>query len=241
MILTTVRKDHVADIGLVQREMPDFADFVFKQVLSAATTSLYGPHLISLNPDFVDNFAEYISYLPIYVKCYPRWVKARAYTVRDKLLESYKRWHKHALQHSPLDDESEVLRNEYWGCRLMKDRYTYASKTSGMSADSIAAEDLGMLFASVNILFYTLLLRSNEALFVAPAPTRFLRLSGSAFTSTKMLNYSLESVATSPKQETHKPTTAQMAHLKWTLPYYAQVRCCSRCSQRLFVSIKLWP
>ena len=145
------RKDYVAvaiaDNGLAQREFPDFADFVFKAVLKAATISLCGPYLISLNPDFIDNFAEYISYLPIYVKCYPRWLKPRAYAVRDMLLESYKRWHKHALEHSPLDHESEVAWNEYWGSKLMKDRYTYASKTSGMTADSIAAEDLGMLFA----------------------------------------------------------------------------------------------
>ncbi len=124
---------------------------MFKEVIRAATIALCGPYLISLNPDFdfVDNFAEHISYLPIYVKCYPRWVKPRAYVVRYMLLESYKRWHKHALENSPLDHESESRWDEYWGSKLMKDRYTYASKMSGMSADSIAAEDLGMLFASV--------------------------------------------------------------------------------------------
>lgn len=31
----------------------------------------------------------------------------------------------------------------------MKDRHTYASKMSGMTDDSIAAEDLGILFACV--------------------------------------------------------------------------------------------
>ena len=153
----------MANIGIAQREMPDFASFVFKEVFTASAISLCGPYLISLNPNFVDNFTEYTSYLPIYVKCYPRWAKPRAYAVRDILLESYKRWHKHALEHSPLDHEKGVLWNEYWGCRLMKDRYTYTSKMGGMSADSVAAEDLGMLFASVMIIFYTMLLRSNKA------------------------------------------------------------------------------
>ena len=152
--------------AFAQIEMPDFADFVFKEVFTAATISLCGPYLISLNPDFVDNFAEYISCLPIYAKCYPHWLKPRAYAVRDMLLESYKRWHKHALDHSPLDRGNEVLWDEYWGSRLMKDRYTYASKMSGMSADSIAAEDLGLLFASVSIVpFYALQLFSDKVLF----------------------------------------------------------------------------
>ena len=149
----------------MQMEMPDFANFIFKEVFTAAAIALCGPYLISLNPDFVDNFAEYISCLPIYAKCYPRWLKPRAFAVRDRLLESYKRWHKHALDHSPLDRESEVLWDEYWGSRLMKDRYTYASKMSGMNADTIAAEDLGMLFASVPIVpSYALSLRSNKVL-----------------------------------------------------------------------------
>ena len=155
------RKNNVVDVGILQREMPDFVDFVFKEVFKAATIALCGPYLISLNLDFVNNFAEYISYLPDYVKCYPRWMKPRAYAVRDMLLESYKRWHKHALENSPLDHDSELRWNEYWGSKLMKDRYAYASKMSGMSADSIAAEDLGMLFASVIILFYTALLRTD--------------------------------------------------------------------------------
>ena len=167
MVLFIVRQETVLLISaFAQTEMPDFADFVFKEVFTAATISLCGPYLISLNPDFVDNFAEYISCLPIYAKCYPRWLKPRAFAVRDMLLESYKRWHKHALDHSPLDRENEVLWDDYWGSRLMKDRYTYASKMSGMSADSIAAEDLGLLFASVSIVpFYALPLRSNKALF----------------------------------------------------------------------------
>lgn len=150
--LITVRQETVllTISALVQTELPDFASFVFKEVLTATIVSLCGPYLISLNPDFVDDFTEYISCLPIYVKCYPRWLKPRAFAVRDKLLESCKRWHKHALDHSPLDRGNEALWDEYWGSRLMKDRYTYASKMSGMSADSIAAEDLGLLFASVN-------------------------------------------------------------------------------------------
>ena len=79
------------------------------------------------------------------------------------LLETSKRWHKHALEHSPLDNEIEVRWDEYWGCKMMKDRYAYASKTSGMTVDSMASEDLGLLHASVIVLFHTVLLPTKMA------------------------------------------------------------------------------
>ena len=138
------------DIGTEWVEYPDFSDFIHKQVFRAATYSMCGPYLLSLNPSFVEDFAEYISYLPTYVKAVPRWMNPRAYAVRERLLEAYKKWHKFAREHSPLEDQGRdtwKAWEPYWGTRLMRERNLYAVKSDGMSADSCAAEDLGILFA----------------------------------------------------------------------------------------------
>lgn len=137
-------------IGTEWVELPDFADFIHKQVFRAATYSMCGPYLLSLNPSFVEDFAEYISYLPIYVKAVPRWTNRRAYAVRDRLLEAYKKWHKFAREHAPLEDRGKgawEAWEPYWGTRLMRERNLYATRSDGMTADSCAAEDLGILFA----------------------------------------------------------------------------------------------
>lgn len=61
VVLIIVRQETVLLIlAFVQMELPDFAGFVF---FTAATISLCGPYLISLKPDFVDNFAR-ISFMP---------------------------------------------------------------------------------------------------------------------------------------------------------------------------------
>ena len=136
-----------SDIGSEWVTLPDFSQFVQKEVFKAATYAMCGPYLCSLNPTFVDDFNDYIAYLPVYASAIPRWMSPKAYAVRDKLLAAYKRWHRFALEKSPLDDGSNETWEPYWGTRLVKERFMYSSKMAKMTPSACAAEDLGLLFA----------------------------------------------------------------------------------------------
>lgn len=99
------------DIGTEWIELPDLATFIHKEVFRAATYSICGPYLLSLSPTFVDDFADYIFYLPIYNKAWPLWMQPRAYATRDRLLEAYKKWHRFAQEHSPLKRNRRKIGN----------------------------------------------------------------------------------------------------------------------------------
>ena len=135
------------DIGCEWIMFPDFSDFVQKELFRAAVFSMCGPNMLSLNPDFIDDFCDYSSYLPVYARAVPRCLHLKAYSARDKLLQVLKRWHRFAREHSGFADDGNVMWEPYWGARLMKERDLYASEMEGMTVDSRASEDLGLLFA----------------------------------------------------------------------------------------------
>ena len=128
-------------------EYPDFADFLQKELFRAATFSMCGPNLLAINPDLLEDFWTFIGYIPIYTRALPRWFNPDAYRVRDKVIAAIKNWHQFAFEKSGLSKPDDAIWDSYWGAKIMKERYTYSHKMSGMTADARAAEDLAIIFA----------------------------------------------------------------------------------------------
>lgn len=129
---------------------PDLYAFLQDEVFRAAVEALCGPHLLSQSPTFVQDFWQFVADVPTLIKGLPRWLSPRPYRTRQRLLDAVKKWHVYATTHSdftktgPTDLEWEP----YFGSKLIRARQKYSSKMPWMNKDALAAEDLGLIFAT---------------------------------------------------------------------------------------------
>ena len=117
------------------------------QLFPCAVEAMCGTKLLSINPDFVQEYWAYNKYLPMLAKGYPQWLCPFAYRARDKCLEGIKKWHKtvSSTLHAPITDTKEWV-PEY-GAEIIRSRHEIWSKMPFMDADAMAGEDLGMIWA----------------------------------------------------------------------------------------------
>lgn len=136
------------EVGKEWVEYPDLIDWLQRQMFRAATGSLCGTYIFSLNPNFTDDFWEYMSNIPTLAKGFPRWWNSRAWKSRDRCLAAITKWHLHAWENADREKDDDTIECEpYFGARIMRIRYTYAKKMEGMTDQARAAEDLAMIFA----------------------------------------------------------------------------------------------
>ena len=130
-------------------EIADFYPWWRSRVFTAATTAMFGPHLLRLNPTFEEDFWKFVDYIPTLVKSYPRWMAPRAYAARDKAIDMVKKWHKYARQHSDYrDNGSDAPKwEENWGSVWLKVRQRWGQDTGIMDYDGLASEDLALVVA----------------------------------------------------------------------------------------------
>lgn len=128
-------------------EYPDLFAFMQAQLFPCALEAMCGTKLLSINPDFVQEYWAYNKYLPLLAKGYPQWSCPFAYRARDKCLEGIKKWHKivSSTLHAPTTDPKEWV-PEY-GAEIIKSRHEIWSKMPFMDVDAMAGEDLGMIWA----------------------------------------------------------------------------------------------
>lgn len=130
-------------------ELPDLFVFIQKLVFFAATETICGSSILSLNPTLFEDFWKFYQSIPVLLKSLPRWLCPEAYRRRDRMLIAMKRWHAFASNHSdysktgPADPEWDC----YFGSKYVKARHQFFNEIEVMNADGIAADDLGLLFA----------------------------------------------------------------------------------------------
>lgn len=130
-------------------ELPDLYSFIQREVFRASVEAMCGSYILSLNPTLIEDFWTWDANVPTLIRAYPRWLAPTAYRARDKMLGHVKRWHAFAKANSdwtkfgPNDPEWDP----FWGSKLVKARQTSCLETKVMDADTIASEDLGLIFA----------------------------------------------------------------------------------------------
>ncbi|KAF1829176.1 cytochrome P450 [Decorospora gaudefroyi] len=136
--------------------MEDFYPWWRSRVFAAATTALFGPHLGRLNPTLEHDFWTFADAIPTLVKRYPAWMAPRAHAARTKMLDSVKKWHAHAREHSDYrvnnGDGGAPKWDEYWGSVWLKVRQRWGQDTGIMDDDGLASEDLALTIACVFII-----------------------------------------------------------------------------------------
>jgi hypothetical protein len=142
------KKDH--EIGENWNELPDLFDFVKNEAFIASTTAFCGPHILELNPTLAEDFWDFDSSLPIILKNIPRWIRPRAYAVRDRMQGSIAKWHQYADANFDWEDESktDILWEPNFGSRVMRMEWKmYRDASVDVSAAGRAAADLGLFWA----------------------------------------------------------------------------------------------
>lgn len=145
----SVQISHDSAINDEWVERPDFCSFVQDQLFEAAVTTLFGSHILPLNPTLSEDFWGYFMATPILATGLPRWMARGAHQKRDKMIQSIAKWHRFASKHSdytnvePIEDEWDP----YWGSDYLKVRQKLGRNRDSMNDDALAAEDLSLMFA----------------------------------------------------------------------------------------------
>lgn len=136
-----------SSIGFEWKCVPDLLSIMQEELLQAALKSMCGNYLLSLNPNFIDDFWAFNDGVHMLAKGYPRLFFPAAYKAREKCLESIKIWHRFIRGHFDQPDRDPAGWNPYFGSEYIKFRLKMWSKMDQINDDSAAAEDLGLIWA----------------------------------------------------------------------------------------------
>lgn len=125
-----------------------YGTIIRKACFTASMTALCGTRIFEALPDFEADFWEFDGHLPNLFREMPRWLVPASYASRDRMKESIKTWHRLAHEGYDISCAETDARNweENFGSKLMRTRHAFFSKMP-LSKDTIAADDLGMLWA----------------------------------------------------------------------------------------------
>lgn len=133
-------------------EYPDLYSFVQSVVGESATITLFGPRVLELTPQLLDDFRTFDSNMTKFIFGRPRWLMPAAYRARDRIREALKLWQSEAHKEAGAEvdrlgpDDPEF--DAHFGTKLMKARQVAMMKM-GLDADDRASLDLGLMFAYV--------------------------------------------------------------------------------------------
>ena len=135
------------DIGHEWSDHEDLYRFIQNLFIGPAVQALCGSVLLKQNPNFGDELWKMDHDMYYFFKGFPRWLAPRAYLNRRKLLRSVKDWHSFARDNfHELCIESDG-HDPFYGSPLMRTRQDYLSQIKYFDADSLASQDLGLLWA----------------------------------------------------------------------------------------------
>ncbi|OTA63679.1 cytochrome P450 [Hypoxylon sp. EC38] len=131
-------------------EYPDMYQFIQTQATRAAVETIMGSKLLEMSPTLIEDFWEFDSAVPWFLRGFPRWLMPSPYKARERLHDSIKKWHAYAHAHSDCsktgNDDPEW--EPYFGSKLIRARQDYMLKMKPMNADARASEDVGLMMAS---------------------------------------------------------------------------------------------
>lgn len=99
----------------------DFFEVFGKMAIAALSEAIYGPLLLQLHQDIVDDLWDYDDMLPWLARGVPRILMPGPYRIRDKIRSKLQDWYTHARQdfqksHVDADGDGDPI----WGSRLVR-------------------------------------------------------------------------------------------------------------------------
>ncbi|OTA53889.1 cytochrome P450 [Hypoxylon sp. EC38] len=137
-------------IGADWKYHADLMKVVGDEATISIVNALCGPHLLRLNPHFLQDFWDFDRNLQTYLQGLPWFLAPRAYAVRKRALNAVKVWQQHARDHysdSAVGADGDDL---FWGSSFFRERQEMFLEMDGFDYDAIASEDFGAIWAARN-------------------------------------------------------------------------------------------
>ena len=129
-------------------ELPDLCAFVEKNIFEAATRAVFGPYVVSLNPDVAADFWNFNRHVKSMFMGVPKWLSPASVRARDKMTDNVKRWQRHAAKHCNIDEVADDVEWEpYYGSKSTRIRQQLLTKRGIMDESARAAENLAFMWA----------------------------------------------------------------------------------------------
>ncbi|KUJ06800.1 cytochrome P450 [Mollisia scopiformis] len=128
----------------------DLMKVVGNETTVSIVNALCGPHLLKLNPHFLQDYWDFDRNLQTYLQGIPWFLAPRAYAVRKWVLKAVQVWQQHARDHF---DESAINADgddEFWGSSFFRERQEIFLRMDGFDHAAIASEDFGAIWAARN-------------------------------------------------------------------------------------------
>ncbi|KAL8672925.1 MAG: hypothetical protein Q9168_002631 [Polycauliona sp. 1 TL-2023] len=130
------------------KELPDLNSFVEKRVFEAAVQSMFGTHMLSLNPTLADDFWAFNRVIGTLFMGLPMWLSPAAYRARDKMLRNIRKWQRHAEEHCSIEKLGDVDWEPYYGSKFIRERQGLLDKRGIMDPTARAAENFAFMWAT---------------------------------------------------------------------------------------------
>ncbi|KAI1484554.1 Pfs, NACHT and ankyrin domain protein [Biscogniauxia mediterranea] len=131
-------------------EIPDLLDFFHHHVGASLVESIFGPTLLRLNPDFIDDMWEFDDNIPWLARAVPSWIMPKPYQVREKIVSQFKRWYVYARQHfheSCISEDGDG--DPFWGSYLTRYRQKSILQVKNHDDDMLARTDMGLVWGAI--------------------------------------------------------------------------------------------
>ncbi|KAK5631973.1 hypothetical protein RRF57_007687 [Xylaria bambusicola] len=135
------------EIGQEWSEFEDFRRLIHMTTGQSTIEAIFGPNLVRLNPDFMEDLFQFDRALPWLSKGIPRFIMPTVYRTREKLHDNFVTWYKYARENF----QDHLIYKDgdgdpFWGSNWMRQR----QKTLAHIQDDItlASSDLGIAWAS---------------------------------------------------------------------------------------------
>lgn len=126
----------------------DLSWFIREVVFRASINATFGPHMLSLNPAFVEDFWEFDKCFPHLLKGPPRWLAPKSWRAREKCHQAIRKWHAFVDEnHDKYDIDDASQTDPVFGSKYMRVRHKSLTAMDLMSKDHINCADLGFIWA----------------------------------------------------------------------------------------------
>lgn len=133
--------------------LPDLFHFVQHTAGSAMIASHFGPTLLRLHPNYVDDLWSVDAGIPWFARFIPRFVNPEPYRARDRMIDSLMDWYKYAREHfdeAAIDEDGDG--DPVWGSSLNRYRQETLFNIKNHDDRAVASLDVGHSWGSVSFL-----------------------------------------------------------------------------------------
>ncbi|KAI1370593.1 cytochrome P450 [Hypoxylon crocopeplum] len=128
----------------------DLMKVVGDEATISILNALCGPYLLSLNPNFLQDYWDFDRNLQTYLQGIPWFLAPKAYAARKRVLDAVKVWQQYARDQYNDSAVGADGDDPFWGSSFFRERQEMFLKMDGFDYAAIASQDFGAIWAARN-------------------------------------------------------------------------------------------